>query len=49
MPDNVEKKKNATEGTMVFAKLLIDKQLVATSKKVPLKWPSFEADLMDQF
>lgn len=34
---------------MVYAKLLIDNQMVATSRKVPLKWPSFEADLMDQF
>ena len=45
----VERKKNQTEKTMIYAKLLIDGQVIAISKKVPLKWPNFEADIMDQF
>ena len=45
----VERKMNQTEKTMIYAKLLIDGQVIAISKKVPLKWPNFEADIMDQF
>ena len=34
---------------MVHAHLLIDDSLVAVSKKTPLNWPSYEADLLEQF
>jgi hypothetical protein len=47
MENEVEKRKDNTEKTMTYAKLLIDGQVVATSKKAPLNWPSYEADLLE--
>lgn len=47
MSDEVAKRKDKTEKTMVQAKLLIDDQVVAISKKTPLSWPSYEADLLE--
>lgn len=44
----VEAKEKA-EAVRVYCKLLIDGVQVAETRRLPLKWPSYEVDLSDQF
>ena len=46
---NIEKIKSKAESTMVYCKLIIDGMEVAQTRKVPINWPSFEVDILDQF
>ena len=45
----VKARKSQTEATTVYCKLLIDGVQVAETRRLPLKWPSYEVDLSDQF
>jgi len=45
----VNARKSQTEAATVFCKLLVDGVQVAETRRLPLKWPSYEVDLSDQF
>lgn len=45
----VENRRSKVERTQAFCKLIIDGLCVAETKKVPISWPSYEIDILDQF
>jgi hypothetical protein len=49
LPKDVLNRKQQVERTGAYCKLIIDGKYVAETRKVPIDWPSYEINILDQF